>query len=48
MGNLNNKMESTKDNSLEKVQECLTMILTNNDDDKVIAGLDILHKLIQK
>jgi len=39
-------MESSKQNSLEKVQECLTMILTNNEDDKVIAGLDILHKLI--
>ncbi len=41
-------MESNKDQSLEKVQECLTMILTNNDDDKVIAGLDILHKLMSK
>jgi len=39
-------MESNKEMNIEKVQECLTMILTNNDDDKVIAGLEILHKLI--
>ena len=41
-----NDMEADRKTKEATIHECLKDIVTNNDAEKVIAGLDILHKLI--
>lgn len=39
-------MESDRKHAEATIQECLKQIVANNEPDKAMQGLDILHKLV--
>ena len=41
-----NDMEANRKEREATIQQCLSDIVASNDAEKVIAGLDILHKLV--
>ena len=46
--NLNLMESKSKAQSLAQIQTCLDNILASNEDSKVVDGLGILQKLVQK